>query len=371
MENNIEVNQRMGRSRALPNVNLEMASNFWKESRLDYRKQHLDESIDVIKIGDATIGTLGNFSTIIGKAKSRKTFNVSAVIAAAIKGEKVLQYDVMLPIDKRNVLYVDTEQHANHVIKVVNRIQKMADIPLDDMYNFLEVHCLRSYAPNYRVNMLDYAMISAKNIGLVIVDGLRDLTYDINSSEESTTITSKLMAWTEKNNLHLMTVIHQNKGDDNARGHLGTELVNKSESVVLVEKDKNNPEISKVIPVYIRDKDFKPFAFKINEDGIPVLADGYDFQNKEKTIKKSDAYSDISPDVHNEALEKVFSEKKEIGYEELYNKLMETYPSLGEQLSHRKVVNLIISLRNNGIITKDKSRKYSLANKVPLIPKDQ
>ncbi len=33
----------------------------------------------------SVIGTLGNFSASIGKAKSKKTFNVSAIVAAALK----------------------------------------------------------------------------------------------------------------------------------------------------------------------------------------------------------------------------------------------------------------------------------------------
>ena len=37
----------------------------------------------VLMVDDATIGTLGNFSASIGKAKSKKTFNVSAIVASA------------------------------------------------------------------------------------------------------------------------------------------------------------------------------------------------------------------------------------------------------------------------------------------------
>ena len=38
---------------------------------------------EVLKVGDSVLGTLGNFSVSIGKAKSKKTFNVSAMIAGA------------------------------------------------------------------------------------------------------------------------------------------------------------------------------------------------------------------------------------------------------------------------------------------------
>ena len=42
------------------------------------------QSLEVLKIGDSVIGTLGNFSASIGKAKSKKTFNVSAIVASAL-----------------------------------------------------------------------------------------------------------------------------------------------------------------------------------------------------------------------------------------------------------------------------------------------
>ena len=40
-----------------------------------------EQSPVVLMVDDAVIGTLGNFSASIGKAKSKKTFNVSAIVA--------------------------------------------------------------------------------------------------------------------------------------------------------------------------------------------------------------------------------------------------------------------------------------------------
>jgi hypothetical protein len=56
-------------------------------------------------------GTLGNFSMITGKAKSKKTFAICLAIAPAIDGS---QYNIgpfvcELPTHKRRVVYFDTE----------------------------------------------------------------------------------------------------------------------------------------------------------------------------------------------------------------------------------------------------------------------
>ena len=43
----------------------------------------------ILRVEDSVIGTLGNFSASTGKAKSKKTFNVCAIVAAAMTGSAV------------------------------------------------------------------------------------------------------------------------------------------------------------------------------------------------------------------------------------------------------------------------------------------
>lgn len=44
----------------------------------------VDASPIVLQAGEATIGTLGNFSVSTGEAKAKKTFNVSAIVVVAL-----------------------------------------------------------------------------------------------------------------------------------------------------------------------------------------------------------------------------------------------------------------------------------------------
>ena len=53
-------------------------------------EKEYEQEPEVLKIGGVPIGTLGNFSASIGKAKSKKTFNVSAMVAAALSEKEVL-----------------------------------------------------------------------------------------------------------------------------------------------------------------------------------------------------------------------------------------------------------------------------------------
>ena len=60
-----------------------------------------EEAPAVLMVDDAVIGTLGNFSASIGKAKSKKTFNVSAIAASALSGRTVLRYRSMFPATRQ------------------------------------------------------------------------------------------------------------------------------------------------------------------------------------------------------------------------------------------------------------------------------
>lgn len=51
----------------------------------------------ILFVGDCTIATFGNFSASTGKAKSKKTFNISAMVAATVTNSTVLNYRACLP----------------------------------------------------------------------------------------------------------------------------------------------------------------------------------------------------------------------------------------------------------------------------------
>lgn len=69
-----------------------------------------EQSPAMLRVDGSVIGTLGNFSASIGKAKSKKTFNVAALTAAALTNGTVLHYRASFPEEKRGILYIDTEQ---------------------------------------------------------------------------------------------------------------------------------------------------------------------------------------------------------------------------------------------------------------------
>ena len=314
----------------------------------------------VVKIGHSTISTLGNFSASTGKSKSKKTFNVSAIVAAALTNQKVLNYNASFPEGKRKVLYFDTEQSPYHCLRVLKRILRMAgfteDRDYDDVFEFV---MLREYSPLERRQIIEIALAEENNVGLVVIDGLRDLMYDINSSTESQEVIGLLMKWTSQYNIHIHTVLHLNKGDDNVRGHIGTELNHKAETILQIKRNEANDNISEVHPALLRDKEFSPFAFKINKEGLPEEVEGLDLRKKQKNEALN--FRTVPETMHRKALDAVYavdkknpeSGKGSFMYSPLLDKMMEEYAEAGFKRKRSCHVDLLKLLIQRGVIRKD------------------
>jgi len=219
------------------------------------------------------LGTLGNFSLVKGKAKSKKSFFINMALACAVgKGMLQNKFRSHLKSDFNEVLYFDTEQSKYHVQAALKRICKQLNekIPTN-----LTTYGLRKENPAERLKMVEYAIKNTRGLGFVVIDGIRDLITSINDEAESTTMASKLLQWTEEYNIHILVVLHENPGSEKARGHIGTELTNKAETVIGIEIDNSNPTISVVKPSSCRNKAFEPFAFEITNEGLPQIVEDY------------------------------------------------------------------------------------------------
>lgn len=265
------------------------------------------------------IGTRGNFSLIIGKAKSRKSFLISLVVSALLKNELFMErFKGTLPPERDEVLYFDTEQGKYHVLKATDRICRMIDSTDPDT---LHVYSLRKHDPATRLQMIEYAIYNSDRIGFVVIDGIRDIVTSINDESEATKIAGKLLKWSEERQIHIVTVLHQNKGDSNARGHVGSELVNKAETVLSVAKSPENKDISVVEAEYCRGKEPEPFAFEIDESELPRFAENWQV----KTSKKSINADELTTDQLNQLVNLTFINDTPLTYSELVGTMKQSF----------------------------------------------
>lgn len=318
-----------------------------------YRKIHIcvtdkfKQPQELLFIDDAVIFTVGNISVSTGKAKSKKTFNLSAIVAAIIKGGTVLKYSVG-SLGQQKVLYVDTEQSLYHCSLVLQRIIRLSDRDLTIDTDDIVFLALREYNPIERRLIIEESLKRISGIGLLVIDGIRDLMYDINDAKESLELVNMLMMWSTRYSLHIHTVLHQNKNDEQLRGHIGTEICNKAESVIHIAKDKRDNNVSIVRSMYVRGKDFSTFSFRINDCGLPELIDCNISYDEKRKIK----LTSLSRDEHIKALKYALGSDVVKGYSNVLEKIKKGYQSIGFDRGRNTIVNLCKYLIDEHFIIK-------------------
>ena len=298
------------------------------------------------------LATYGNISVITGQAKSRKSFFVQCIVSAYAQPNKraLGLIDGNVKEDKKNILYFDTEQDKNDVHTLHDRIIEMSEMEPENEEH-LEVFHLRKYPPIERFEIIKIAIERTPNLGLVIIDGIKDLLTNINDPIQATEITSALMKWSEEQDCHILTVIHENKGSEHARGHIGTELINKAETVISIRKQDESSRRSEVIPTYTRGKDFKPFAFTISESGIPILDKEYKAITKGAPTKFS--IEGLKTDQLERIIKLIFKLEKELSYSDILPKISFAINDvLGVKIGTNKLKEFITYLREKELIVK-------------------
>lgn len=325
--------------------------------RIDLTEQ-LQPSPAVLEVWDNNeslrFATLGNFSMVIGKAKSRKTFFISLIGAAFVRG--VLFMDKLLrrfTTGKDRIVIFDTEQGKYDVQQMAKRITHLSGIENPPT---LTVYHLRTLDTKQRIEFIDDVIKTTPDLCLAIIDGIRDLVYDINNPEEATHISTRLLKWSEESDIHILTVLHQNKNDANGRGHLGTELTNKAEAVLSIAKDSKQPEFSVVTPEYFRGKEFGVFAFKINEHGMPFIVDDYNQQPEESGLKRIINANNVADVKHKEVLAGIFTITSRPKYSELITQIQLSFQTYGISFGINKAKEFLTYYKNNGWVLENQDR---------------
>ena len=251
---------------------LRRAEEYVKPLIVDMSKELPDEQ-PLISIDGSCICSRGNISAICGEAKSKKTFLASALVASAmaIPLDKLNNFKNVDKDMNINVLWVDTEQGERHVRRVIDRISEMTGAKMGGLNSEprLMTLSLRELSPMDRYQVMMEA-IKRYPFDLIVIDGIADLQRNTNDLEESDALVGALMALSTNTNTHILCVLHTNPGSDKARGHLGSSLQRKAETVIFVHR---NGECSVVEPQFCRNEPFDRFAFAVNEEGIPEICD--------------------------------------------------------------------------------------------------
>ena len=218
--------------------------------------------------------TLGNFSAIIGKSKAKKTFLATMFMACATKGGE-LGYTIQadLPAGRPGVVMFDTEQSNYDAYIAAKRVCDMVGKNKSHFGSF----DLREFSPLERCEIIN-RFIEKRSYGIsfIVIDGISDLATAINDEVEASRVVSLLMKWTKIYNVHICVIIHQNKNDNFATGHLGSAIMKKSECIISVTKNCSDASKSEINCDYIRGAmEFDKFNIVIDDNGIPNISDEF------------------------------------------------------------------------------------------------
>lgn len=221
------------------------------------------------------IATYGNFSVIQGPPKHKKTFLVTLLSAAYLSNSNRFTGDIKGHRGDKCLYHFDTEQGNFHAQRVFKRTLSMTKQTSACYKTF----GLRPRTPEERCDIIEYALYNNENIGLCIIDGVADMINDVNNIEESNKVVSKLMKWSEETSTHIMVVIHSNHGSSKPTGHLGSALMKKCETLMLLSKGDDD-DLVFVECALSRGVPFGKFCFKVNDFNLPYIVDDIWPKNK-------------------------------------------------------------------------------------------
>lgn len=227
--------------------------------------QSVAEPVPVVSLDGMTVCSEGNVSAVVGEAKSKKTFLCSALVGGLLSAAGYMGFD---PRGKR-VLWIDTEQAKAHVHRVIRRTHVIACLDCTENDDHLHVLALRELDPKHRADIA-FEAIRHYRPDLVVIDGIADLQYNTNDLQESERIVTSLMKISSQQQTHILCVLHTNPNSDKARGHVGSALQRKAETVFYVHRVG---DVSVVEPQFCRNEPFERFAFRVGGDGLPELCD--------------------------------------------------------------------------------------------------
>jgi hypothetical protein len=334
-------------SKPVPTANLHPGGidELIERARMDYSKTLPAPEI-ALRVNGEVLGTLGNFSVITGKAKSKKTFAVTLAIAGALG--KVGVFEGCLPPDKNKVILFDTEQGEWHVLQVAKRVMRLLN-KTGTLENF-DVFKLRDRPTEIRKQIVERVIQTTPGLGLVVIDGIKDLVKSINDEAEATGITDWLMRLSDNYHCHIITVLHQNKTDTRARGHIGTEIINKGEMEVSVQVEKQNKDVSKVEVENGRWKHFDPFAFMIGENGLPEVVSGWKPKDEDKGRNKGISPVEIDVFKHQQILHAISQKSDKHTNAELIERIQLAVSEFIEQIGTTKAKTFKMYYQDEGYI---------------------
>jgi hypothetical protein len=216
------------------------------------------------RYGIALEGSVIEFS---GMPKARKSTLMAGFVAASLsKSKKAL--NICSKIDN-TIVWIDTEQSELEFKYFQRMVVKMAGLN-HQPENYIALN-IRKYDDSTRFKIVDRVINGIKDLGMVVLDGIADLSFDENEQNSTKALVSHVMSWADYRSCPLLAAIHTNKDGKSSTGHLGGYLDKRCSYHIRVEKKSDN-DPSLVTPRLSRmGETFRPFKFAHQIGNLPAI----------------------------------------------------------------------------------------------------
>jgi len=319
----------------------------FKDLRID-EKTNIPKPETIINANGQIIAEAGDITTFSGASKAGKSAITCYIIADAISRntlDAIPGLNVKKNHEHKAIIHLDCEQsrygHQRNFILQILRRANLVDSP-DYLLSYnLRKLSLAEYEPVTN-GICAAAKKEFDGIFLLIVDGIADYTSDPNNETESRNIVKYFQHIAEKYECAVLVIVHLNPtpGDrkpekTKERGHLGSELQRKSQSLITMISTKDG--ISTMHAKLFRNagkEDFKPISIRYDKE------------------KKYHVHYEIETDGSREELvelaQKVFGSGNAYGYKEAYTLIMNA-----NNCKESTAKKLLKEMKDQGLVTKD------------------
>lgn len=308
----------------------------------------LDMPKPVITIDNSTIAYCGNFITINGLPKSRKTTIMQFFIYCAISGVEYLGIKVNInPNDK--IILIDTEQSIYDFSKQISGLKYL--LKTKKLPSQFSAYLFRKYEPNVILNSI-YELVIKEKPKLLFIDNITELCINVNDMSEAKAVIQFLKKISFETNCVIVCLLHLGKGNQQTLGNLGSMADRGAQSVLKVTYDKETNG-SILEPVFLRSAmNFEPITIVYNTD--TKMYEKMNDYRRSSGNKKKLVLDDLKPVDYYNRLSVIFMHQKELMYAELIEQIKQIF-GCGITIAKTQVIPYLIGNKyiqgNKGIYT--------------------
>jgi hypothetical protein len=264
---------------------------------------------------DAAVFFPSTINTIQGQTGAHKSRFAEVICSALLKRQNcnrpLLNFDRQDSNRNFHVVYVDTERNLKEQFPTaLQNILKGAGYCKEDNPPTFHYISLLMEERGKRFEALNEYLKHLRTTTdaplFVVLDVTSDCVEDFNRVDKSMELIDMMGRSINENDVTFLCVLHENPGSEKMRGHLGTELSNKSTTVIQIayvkDSSNNDTHVLKVTFKKCRStKRHEPFFIKYSEVGNElVLADEIDLHTidnarkiKANTLEMTEALTEL------------------------------------------------------------------------------